>query len=455
MKVSVLVAVFVVCVSAAMDYTPEAASDQITNLPGAPANLPFNQYGGYLNVDSKNNRNIFYWFVESMNKPATDPVVFWTNGGPGCSGLIGFMTEQGPFHPNSDGATLTLQPYPWNKIANMVFIEAPAGVGFSYSDVASDYHTGDAKTAQDNYMAILAFMAKYPQLANNSYYITSESYGGHYMPTWAQAIVQGNAAGVNPKINFKGFMVGNPFTDQTSNNYGTFTTFYGHQLVAKPQFDSWQTNCPSNPGKCAQAEAEMELQIGNLNPYALDYPVCLSPSKAKAGRAQRLWLMNYILPEHRKLAMNLTAPGDYDPCVDNYAVRYLNRADVQTAIHAKPAVWTECSTKIVYNTSDSLNPMEPIYKNLIDNYKLHILVYSGDDDSVCATSGSQYWIYNLGYPITKSWATWTDNSGQVGGYLVEFSGFKFVTVHTAGHEVPTYEPERALELFTNYLAGKW
>jgi len=365
------------------------------------------------------------------------------------------MTEQGPFHPNSDGATLALQPYPWNKIANMVFFEAPAGVGFSYSDVTSDYVTGDNKTAQDSYQAILQFMVKYPQLNNNTYYITSESYGGHYMPNLATAIVQGNAAGKNPKINFGGFAVGNPFTDPVSNNYGAFTTFYGHQLVAKPQFDIWQASCPKDPILCLETEIQMDEQVGNLNPYALDYPVCLTNSLAKAGRAQRLWLLNHILPKHRKLAINLTATDDYDPCVDNYAVKYLNRPDVQAAIHAKPTVWTECSIKIDYNISDSQNPMEPLYKNLIDNYKLHILVYSGDDDSVCATSGSQFWIYDLGYPITKSWASWTDNEGQVGGYLVEFQGFKFVTVHGAGHEVPTYKPERALELFSNYLNGIW
>jgi carboxypeptidase C (cathepsin A) len=118
-------------------------------------------------------------FTESSGSPK-DPVAFWTNGGPGCSGLIGFMTEQGAFKPNAD-MTLSLNEFAWNKVANMVFIESPAGVGFSYSTDTADYTTGDSQTAVDNYNLIQAFLLRFPDLSTNELYITSESYGGHYM----------------------------------------------------------------------------------------------------------------------------------------------------------------------------------------------------------------------------------------------------------------------------------
>ena len=50
------------------------------------------------------------------------------SGGPGCSGLLGFFAEQGPFRPTSD-MKLELNAYAWNSVANMVFIESPCGVG--------------------------------------------------------------------------------------------------------------------------------------------------------------------------------------------------------------------------------------------------------------------------------------------------------------------------------------
>ena len=124
------------------DYTPEALKDQVLNLPGAEKlDVNFNQFSGYLNINGTKNNH--YWLVESTNNPATDPVAFWTNGGPGCSGLLGFLTEQGPFRTDNKDLTLSANPYSWNTVANMVFIEAPCGVGFSYSDNPDvDYHTG-------------------------------------------------------------------------------------------------------------------------------------------------------------------------------------------------------------------------------------------------------------------------------------------------------------------------
>ena len=72
--------------------------------------------------------------------------------------------------------------------------------------------------------------------------------------------------------------------------------------------------------------------------------------------------------------------------------------------------------------------MEPYYQYLIDNSDIKILVFSGDDDSVCGTIGTQSWIYDLDYDITSRWTSW-DYEGQVAGYVEKFDGFTFATVH--------------------------
>ena len=59
--------------------------------------------------------------------------------------------------------------------------------------------------------------------------------------------------------------------------------------------------------------------------------------------------------------------------------------------------WKDCSTALRYKTADRHDDMTPIYNYLIDGgYGLNILVVSGDDDSVCATIGTQNWIWDLG-----------------------------------------------------------
>lgn len=380
------------------------------------------------------------------------------------------MTEQGPFRPSADGK-LSANPYAWNQRANMVFIEAPCGVGFSYSDDKDNYKTDDAQTAQDNYNLIQQFMVKFPQFLKNDLYITSESYGGHYMPTLAKQIVDSNSAGGNPILNFKGFAVGNPQSTFYSAIPASLETYWGHQLVSKPTWDKYNKDCQTvstfDFEKCERIFIEMYEEIGNLNPYALDYPVCVdSSSRATVGRGrgQRNWLMRHMIGEgHQELkkSMGLEADSSYQPCEDDYATTYLNRADVQAAIHVKAnTAWEECSHSVRYAQTDAWHSMVPIYQYLIENkekFNLKILVYSGDDDSVCGTVGAQEWIWSF-LPRERvsgrAWKTWLV-SNQTAGYITKWkdTGFAFATVHGAGHEVPTYKPEVALDLFNNYLDG--
>jgi len=73
-------------------YTTRAQSDLVTDLPGMEsldASL-FKQFSGYLSVGGS--KNLHYWLVESMRNPADDPIAFWMNGGPGCSGTVRYVT---------------------------------------------------------------------------------------------------------------------------------------------------------------------------------------------------------------------------------------------------------------------------------------------------------------------------------------------------------------------------
>lgn len=93
-------------------------NDRITYLPGQPQNVGFNQYSGYINVNQQNGRALFYWLTEAPKDrgPDSRPLVLWLNGGPGCSSVAyGAAEEIGPFRINSDGRTLFLNPYAWNK----------------------------------------------------------------------------------------------------------------------------------------------------------------------------------------------------------------------------------------------------------------------------------------------------------------------------------------------------
>ena len=435
-------------------YTPEAEADR-TTLPGLAVPPSFAMFSGYLPVGE--HKHIFYAYFESESDPVNDPVVLWTNGGPGCSGLLGLFTEQGPFFPQEDG-TLSPNEFSWNKVANMLFVEQPAGVGFSYSDDTADYKTGDAQAAVDNHQLILSFLDRFPEVASNPLYITSESYGGHYMPSLALEIVQNNA---DNAINFKGFAVGNPYTNAFTNKVAQYQAYYSHGTIPAPLFNRWMGQCSKrqfiNLENCTYLEAAMMAKQGNgINPYALDYPVCVSDEAS----SQSLRLMHHMHAGNKEVKDLLLPVEDYEPCAENYLLDYLNRDDVKEALHAKADVsWGSCSNIIRYSEKDMNIDMAPFYNELIDGgYGLKILVYSGDDDSVCAMSGTDEWLWDLGYsPVEgKYWKEWKVDK-QTAGYVTHFEdgALTYATVHGAGHEVPTYKPKQALVLFENYINGEW
>ena len=107
------------------------AAPQEDFLAQLPTCEPFDvkAYSGYLNVTET--KQLHYMFVESQDVPSTDPVVIWFNGGPGCSSLLGYFMENGPFVMDDGQSVLHKNPDSWNRRANTLYIESPAGVGFS------------------------------------------------------------------------------------------------------------------------------------------------------------------------------------------------------------------------------------------------------------------------------------------------------------------------------------
>lgn len=339
----------------------------------------------------------------------------------------------------------------------MLFIESPCGVGFSYSDHPEDYVASDESTAQLNYQLIRSFFQRFPSYANNSFYLASESYGGHYIPTLADVIVTANAANASSVINFKGFLVGNPYTDDFSAFPSMIETFYGHSLLPKPYYDLYSQDCSAIIAKgdyntdeellCATYTENVLDFVGAYNPYALDFDVCNLPQGSTNQRRQLL--------RHLQSPSSLQSAG-YQPCTDSYLHRYLNQPAVKEALHVRADIeWSDCSSTLTYNFSG--DSTAPLYTKLLANASnFHILVFSGNDDAVCSTLGTQKWIFNLGLQVSSLWKTYS-LAGQVAGYLTQFheDGLKFLVVRGAGHEVPTYAPEIALDMFQRFLNWNW
>ncbi|CAM0957275.1 unnamed protein product [Alopecurus aequalis] len=430
------------------------AADRIVRLPGQPA-VDFDMYSGYITVEENAGRSLFYLLQEAPEEAQPAPLVLWLNGGPGCSSIAyGASEELGAFRITPRGAGLFLNEYRWNKVANILFLDSPAGVGFSYTNTTSDLYTsGDNRTAHDSYTFLRKWFEKFPHYKYREFYIAGESYAGHYVPELSQLVHRGNIGIENPIFNFKGFMVGNGVTDDHNDYVGTFEFWWNHGLISDNTYRLLKDSCLHDsivhPSPACNAAFNVSTdEQGNIDMYSIYTPTCNETAATNSSVSRRR------RPKGRYPWMT----GSYDPCTERYSTAYYNRQDVQTALHANVTgamnyLWDTCSDTINTNWRDAPRSMLPIYKELI-GAGLRIWVFSGDTDAVVPLTATRYSIGALGLPTTISWYPWYDDVQEVGGWSQVYKGLTLVTVRGAGHEVPLHRPRQALIMFQHFLQGR-
>ncbi|XP_071722840.1 serine carboxypeptidase-like 25 [Rutidosis leptorrhynchoides] len=454
--VFILVMVFLTSVIRAHEVNyKEEDKDRIFQLPGQPK-VTFQQFSGYVTVNKVAGRALFYYFTEAQQNPISKPLVLWLNGGPGCSSVAyGASEEIGPFRINKTASGLYINKFSWNTVANLLFLEAPAGVGFSYSNRSSDLlDTGDIRTAKDSLKFMIQWLNRFPRYKNRELYITGESYAGHYVPQLARQIMIYNKNSKHP-INLKGIMVGNAVTDNYYDNLGTVTYWWSHAMISDKTYKQLINTCDFKRQKESD-ECEslysyaMDKEFGNIDQYNIYAPPCNVISDGTTISSKR----NIRLPHQPHMVVRQLS--GYDPCTEKHAEIYYNRADVQKALHANitkiPYKWTACSEVLNRNWNDTEVSILPIYREMIAG-GLRVWVFSGDVDSVVPVTATRFSLAQLKLTTKVSWYPWYVKK-QVGGWTEVYEGLTFATVRGAGHEVPMFKPRAALQLVKSFLRGE-
>ena len=134
------------------------------------------QHSGYYQLtDNKTDDHYFYWMFESRSKPKTDPFILWLTGGPGCSGMLALLNENGPCTVTADSMPNTVNnPFSWTNNATVLWIDQPTGVGFSYG-ASGDYDHDEKGVRDDVYNFLVDFFAAHPEYADLPFYVFGES----------------------------------------------------------------------------------------------------------------------------------------------------------------------------------------------------------------------------------------------------------------------------------------
>ena len=461
--------------------------------------------------------NTFFWFFESRKDPANAPLSIWMNGGPGSSSMIGLLQENGPCVVNVDSNSTTLNPWSWNNEVNMLYIDQPNQVGFSWDILTNgtlDTYSGGgeptpadfangvpeqnntfyvgtfpsgnpANSANDTQNAARAlwhfaqtWFQEFPDYKpnNDAISIFTESNGGRYGPAFTAFFEEQNERIANGSFKEHGeayiihldtLGIINGCVDYLTqalsyleiaynNTYGIHAINESLYKQGVEDFHTFNGGCQESILKCRQAAAEGDPDFTGFNSTVNE--ICVEAYDACYPYIDEVYVENSGRNFYDIAALDL------DPFPPNYFQGYLQQSYVQAALGV-PVNWTESSGGVYsgfsltgdYVRSDIRGGYLSDLAYILDKGIKVALIY-GDRDYACNWIGGEEVSLAVNYSQQAAfkeagYANITTNSSYVGGLVRQQGNFSFSRVFQAGHEVPAYQPETAYQIFSRAIFG--
>jgi len=431
----------------------------VTHLPGFEGPLPFYLETGYVGVEEETGTELFYYFVESERSPSTDPVLLWLTGGPRCSGFSGFGFEVGPIKfvlaPYSGGLPqIEYKPLSWTKMASIIFLDSPVGSGFSYARDPKGNDVGDYSSSLQVQTFLNKWFTDHPQYLSNPFYVGGESYAGMVIPLIAQYISEGIEKMQQPLINLKGYLVGNPKTEQKYDINFRISSAHGFGIISDQIYEAAMKSCKGdfvNPVNqlCAGLLCKIENLIAEIPDGHILYKKCVLAAPKPSGDASP---RKFLLEESTHINAPPSRP-DLDCFTYGYYLSYfwMNNNSTRIALGIKEGTigeWIRCVKGLPY--AFDMPSSIPYHLNLTTR-GYRALVYSGDHDLIVPLLGTQAWIRSLNFSIVDDWRAW-HLDGQAAGFTIAYTNnLTFATIKGGGHTAPEYQPEECFVMARRWL----
>ncbi|KAJ1290880.1 hypothetical protein BS78_02G276800 [Paspalum vaginatum] len=395
-------------------------------------------HAGYYRLPNTHDARMFYFFFESRGQE-DDPVVIWLTGGPGCSSELALFYENGPFHI-ADNLSLVWNDFGWDKASNLIYVDQPTGTGFSYSSDSRDTRHNEATISDDLYNFLQVFFAEHPKYAKNDFFITGESYAGHYIPAFASRVYQGNKNNEGIHINLKGFAIGNGLTDPAI------------QYAAYPDY-------ALDMGLITESQYKT---INKIVPTC-EFAVKLCGTSGTVSCLAAYFVCNTIFSAIQTIIGNKNYYDIRKPCVGSLCYdfsnmeKFLNLKSVRESLGVGDIEFVSCSPT-VYEAMllDWMRNLEVGIPELLEN-DIKVLIYAGEYDLICNWLGNSRWVDSMEWSgkeafVSSSLEPFTVD-GKEAGLLKSHGPLSFLKVHDAGHMVPMDQPEAALEMLKRWTSG--
>jgi len=415
------------------------------------------QTAGYISTQQGNVSapKYFFWLFESKSEPTTDPLIMWLSGGPGCSSQLALLVENGPCSIKNGKAVQNA--YSWHQNANVMWLDQPAGVGFS-----TGFGTHNEVGVANNMLGFLqGFYKQFPSYSQNKFFLFGESYAGHYVPAIAHKLWEHNQASPEVKIPLAGIGIGNGLTDPQE-QYKWYPKFGKDGCAAEGGHAPGVLNagtlaimkaampaCTEAINLCNKGSKDPDTGLAiNITACMGAFDLCNILSQVPIEFTDRNPYDVRIKCEKAPLCYDFDAIGDW-----------LNTKEVQQQLGVNKK-WSSCNRAVDLAFSAAGDWMINYHLMIPDllHDGIEVLLYAGEMDYLCNWCGNKAWATKLEWDGKDEFnkaddADWT-SSGSVAGRKRSARGFHFMQIYDAGHLMPMDQPAVALDMVNKFISGK-
>ncbi|KAK1574423.1 serine carboxypeptidase [Colletotrichum navitas] len=455
--------------------------------------------------------NTFFWFFEAKEDAQNAPLSIWMNGGPGSSSMPGIFNENGPCYINKDSNSTRPSEWSWNNKVNMLYIDQPVQVGFSYDSLrnvtvdlfggtqtlnasspvppqnatlrtgtlpsgnrnATSWGSRNAAIALWHFSQVWfqEFPGYHPSDGRIS--IATQSYGGRYGPAFAAYFQEQNekirngtwngTAGERHILKLDTLLIVNGCVDRQvqwpsyprmafNNTYGVAAV---NETVYRGMVDAYGRagGCRDQIDDCRRVSAVYDRE--NTGANATVNGICQAAE-------------SYCTRHVRDPYLDVSGRDYYDvtqvdptPFPPPFSAGFLNRPHVQAALGV-PLNWTGssgASAAAFRGIGDYPRPgwLEDLARLLHGGVKVALMY--GDRDFACNWIGGEDVALAIPWAGQKNFAAagyapLQTNCTHEGGRVRQYGNLSYIRVYQAGHAVPAYQPESAYRVFNRALSNR-
>ncbi|GLB37384.1 putative peptidase S10 family protein [Lyophyllum shimeji] len=415
--------------------------------------------------DPNETRKLFFWFWPTNNASNTKDLLFWTNGGPGCSSLEGFLQENGPISWSWGQSQPTPNPWSWTNLSHVLWVEQPVGTGFSQG---TPNITNDDELAAQLTGFLEQFLEVFSELKGNNFYLTGESYAGFYVPYIANWIYE--HPGLD--LNLKGIWIADPslsygvvqqeipalrFAQANKNLFPFNSSFWSTLQTISDDcgYTDYLDKFVTYPPK-----GQLPLPVATNGTFSV-IPGCRihSPIQRAIGLLNPAFDVYRVSDTWPNLWSVLGFPRSTQKFI------YFNRTDVQDAIHAPHIQWSDCANAPVYinrttgrgGRDQSIPSTLSVLPNVIEKSVRTVIVH-GLADFILVAEGTRIAIQNMTWGGAQGFQTPIErenfivkNMGVYGNMHTERK-LTYVEFYFSGHMTPQFVPWASFATIS-YLLG--